>query len=134
MDPLTGFSLASSIIAIFSCALTIGVISRDWQRRTIFAKDVFDIHSREIKVLHHVLEECKDTLANIVEIPASIEEAFRNCGQRESDLLWTLELGMKGSNAFILRNVRLPLLEKVLIRQYGMFKENVILLRTLCTE
>ncbi|KAE9372812.1 hypothetical protein N431DRAFT_457498 [Stipitochalara longipes BDJ] len=41
---------------------------------------------------------------------------------------------MAGNNTLFLRIVRLPLLEKNLKRQYGMFKENVLLLRALCTE
>ena len=132
-------SLTTSLLAIFSSAFTVVTLSRDWQRRTTFAKDVLDVHSREIGVLRSVLKECEDTVENvadIMDVPPSIYEAFQNCEQREATLNKTLESVTTGNtgNAFFLRTVRLPLLQKDLKRQYGMFKEDVLLLRALCTE
>jgi hypothetical protein len=134
MDPVSILGLATSLIAIFSSLFTVTTLSRDWQRRTTFAKDVFDVHSREIKVLQCVLEECKVTVAATIDVPPSIKEAFRNCYQREDKLTQTLETVTTGKNTFFLQTVRLPLSEKDITRQYGMFKEDVLLLRVLCTE
>ncbi|PMD32360.1 hypothetical protein L207DRAFT_590651 [Hyaloscypha variabilis F] len=137
MDPISVIGLTTSLIAICSSIFTVITLSRDWQRRTIFAKDVFDVHNSEIGVLQSVLEECSGTVQSVaanLDVPPSIYQAFENCAKREATLSETLKSVTTGRNTFFLQAVRLPLRQKELKRQYGMFKEDVLLLRALCTE
>ena len=130
---LLGFS--TSVLAIVSCIFTLIALSRDWRRRTSFARDVLDVHRREVNVLEHVLRECRDAIATSPMVPESILEALQMCEQRQLDLSKLMSLAVsKRESSWLSINLRLPLLEKDLKWRYEMFKEDVILLKTLCTE
>ncbi|KAK4443308.1 hypothetical protein QBC34DRAFT_386386 [Podospora aff. communis PSN243] len=180
-DPATLLGFTTSLLAIISCIFTLITLSRDWRRRADFARDVIDVHQREIDVLKRVMGECRGIIgafpatgsarlsgeaerdgeadgsySGVIlggrqetvsekreDVPQSILEALRMCEQREADLMRIM--AMPETKALRLEgdlkvwswwavNLRLPLLEKDLKRRYEMFKEDVLLLRALCSE
>ncbi|KAK1753550.1 hypothetical protein QBC47DRAFT_403892 [Echria macrotheca] len=155
-DPFAIIGFATSILAILSCIFTVATISRDWRRRTDFARDVIDVHKREIGVLGHVLDECRKiiittaTEASAAEaggtggclgkyspVPTEVFEALRMCEQRQADLhdlLASSVLREAKKRSWFALNLRLPLIHKDLKIKYDMFKEDVMLLRVLCSE
>lgn len=203
-DPATLLGFTTSLLAIISCVFTLITLSRDWRRRTDFARDILSIHRREIDVLKRVVGECREIISSFPQrsehpqtppcergspveeggggqgeeecggngeggrygrelegvgngyaVPQSVVEALRMCEQREADLMRVMALpptgvGMtlpvshgaymdvpntlRGFWSWWAVNLRLPLVEKELKRKYEMFKEDVLLLRALCSE
>lgn len=136
-DPLAVIGFSTSILAIVSCIFTLITLSREWRRRADFARDVINVHRREIGVLGHILNDCRRTIMASVNVPDSIYEALQMCEQRQVDLqkLMSLPVLSAGSKtSWLSINLRLPLLQKDLKRRYEMFKDDIVLLRTLCSE
>ncbi|KAK5651999.1 hypothetical protein OQA88_10902 [Cercophora sp. LCS_1] len=136
-DPLAVIGFSTSILAIVSCIFTVITLSREWRRRTDFARDVINVHRREIGVLGHILDDCRRIITASVNVPESIYEALQMCEQRQFDLQKLMSLPVLNPNnksTWLSINLRLPLLQKDLKRRYEMFKDDIILLRTLCSE
>ncbi|KAK0649121.1 hypothetical protein B0T16DRAFT_491809 [Cercophora newfieldiana] len=185
-DPATLLGFTTSLLAIISCIFTLITLSREWRRRADFARDVIDVHQREIEVLKRVMGECRAIIdgcsggsspgpGGVVRntagegregegggvclavvnaegrreeaVPDSVMQALRMCEQREADLMRVMampgladmgleghDVGGRGPWSWWAVNLRLPLLEKDLKRRYEMFKEDVLLLRALCSE
>jgi hypothetical protein len=63
-DPATLLGFTTSLLAIISCVFTLIALSRDWRRRADFARDVVDVHQREIDVLKRVMGECRGIIGS----------------------------------------------------------------------
>jgi hypothetical protein len=136
-EPITLVGFTTSVLAIISCVFTLITLSREWRRRTEFARDVIDVHRREIGVLGHILEDSRSTISATAAVPEAVLEALRMCEQRQAGLqkLLTLSALEQGNSSnWLSINLRLPLLEKDLKRRYKMFRDDILLLRTLCSE
>lgn len=134
-DPIAIIGFTTSILAIVSCVFTLVTLSREWRRRTDFARDVINVHRREIDVLGYVLDECRAMITS--DSPKPIVEALRMCEQRQADLEKAMAAAvpaMRAETSWLAMNLKLPLLEKDLKRKYEMFKEDVVLSRALCAE
>lgn len=140
-DPITIIGFTTSILAIISCVFTLVTLSREWRRRAAFARDVINIHRREIDVLGSVLDECRGMIASTANPPKPIVEALGMCEQRRADLEKVMAVAVPAMRraktwrtSWLAVNLKLPLLEKDLKRKYEMYKEDVVLLRALCAE
>jgi hypothetical protein len=134
--------IATGLISIVSSGYTIVIITREWKRRYEFTKELFDVHQREIEVLHKVIGECQEIAKSAIHIPDSIEDSFKNCATRETDLLKLVvrqqevpsKLAERMRLPFLAETVRFSLLKKDIKRRYNMYRESVVLLRELCSE
>ena len=144
-DPIAIIGFTTSILAIISCIFTLVTISREWRRRAAFAREVINIHRREIDLLGSVLDECRGMIAShsttAANPPKAILEALIMCEQRRRDLDKVMAVAVPAmqrvktwKTSWLAVNLKLPLLEKDLKRKYEMYKEDVVLLRSLCAE
>ena len=86
-------------------------------------------------VLKLVLKECSASIIAVKEVPESILETLEICEQRRDDLERVMTLAtINSEHRWLSINFRLPLLEKDLRRRYMMFRDDVMLLRSLCAE
>jgi hypothetical protein len=132
---ITLIGFAASLLAIISSFFTLVTLSREWRRRTNFARDVAHVHRREVDVLKLVLKECSASIIGVKEVPESILETLELCEQRRDDLERVMTLAtINSEHRWLSINFWLPLLEKDLRRRYMMFRDDVMLLRSLCAE
>ena len=129
--------ITTSLFSIVSRTYPITLLTREWKRRVEYAKELSNVHQREIEVLQRVIEECWEVASCATQLPSSIRESFENCASREKNLLNILQHEQGAPSSFTSNfkaTLRLSLQKKDLKRHYGMFRESVLLLRDLCSE
>lgn len=98
---------------------------------------MLDVHRSETDVLNEVVTECSMVLKIGLEVPDSVVRALQNCEQRQHELQKLTARIFKQRTTRVsnlLSIFRFSLAHKTFERNYNMFKEDVLLLRSLCSE
>ncbi|KAK4195415.1 hypothetical protein QBC40DRAFT_269261 [Triangularia verruculosa] len=137
MDPLSAFSLVSSILIVLVTAVTMIFLAFDFRVKTEQANhDFFEAQQTAFSVLQCVLKECEHILDGPIDAPVHVLEALATCqtqGENYDHLSTILRHDFELSTTFS-RTLKLVAKAPELSRLFAAYKGSVLLLRDLCSD